>query len=389
METQRINSIDIVRGIVMLIMPLDHICDLLHIDSLTQSPTDLSTTTPLLFFSRWITHFCAPIFVFLAGTSAQRFLAKQQNISVAKNYLLKRGTYLIILEFLVVNFLIYFDPAFHNQLFEVIAAIGFGFICLAIMLRLDQKIITLLGLFIVFLHGLFPLIPFGEQTLLKSILSPLFGPSAVPLTDDRILIIAYAPLPWLGIMLLGFATGSLYELEQSLRLKKLLRLGAVSILLFFVFRVMNSYGDPSKWSTQANEVYTVLSFLNVSKYPPSLLFCLMTLGLMLLALAYFEKTRNRVSDFALVFGRVPLFFFLLHFLAIHLLLIAVLLFQGFSWQELSFSSGNFGRPKNVPSGVTLAYVLLIWPILIIALYPICKWFGSIKQRNKSWWVSYL
>lgn len=143
METQRINSIDIVRGIVMLIMPLDHIRDLLHIDSLTQSPTDLSTTTPLLFFSRWITHFCAPIFVFLAGTSAQRFLAKQQNISVAKNYLLKRGTYLIILEFLVVNFLIYFDPAFHNQLFEVIAAIGFGFICLAIRSK-DYRFIRLI-----------------------------------------------------------------------------------------------------------------------------------------------------------------------------------------------------------------------------------------------------
>ncbi len=206
---KRINSIDFTRGLVMIIMALDHVRDMLHIDSLTQSPTNLSTTSPMLFFTRWITYLCAPIFVFVAGTSAYFSFKSKNNLVQSRSFLLKRGLWLILLEFTVVNFGLFFNLKFNTFIFEVIAAIGFGFSILSLLLKASSKTIGIAGLVIIFCHNLFPLIPFIEGSVLKSILTPLFTLTAIPVTPHTILVMAYPPVPWLGIMLVGFAAGKL------------------------------------------------------------------------------------------------------------------------------------------------------------------------------------
>lgn len=215
----RIQSIDIVKGIVMIIMALDHTRDLIHIDSITQNPTDLLTTTPLLFFTRWITHLCAPIFVFLAGTSAYMSFKNKNNISETKQHLLKRGLFLILLEFTIINFGIFFDIGFHTLLFAVIASTGFGFIILSLLLKLSSKQLAIIGLLILFCHNLTSLIPFGETSILKFILTPFFSPTAIPLFAGQTFVIGYPPIPWLGIMLLGFACGPYFEMAKEKKRK--------------------------------------------------------------------------------------------------------------------------------------------------------------------------
>ena len=193
---ERIKSIDIVRGLVMIIMALDHVRDLSHLTSITQSPTDLLTTTPILFFTRFVTHFCAPTFVFLAGVSAYLSFINRSNISQSREFLFKRGLWLIVLEFTIVNLGIFFDLGFHSFLFEVIATIGFGFIVVGLLLKLSSKTIGLIGLGIIFCHNLLPLIPFTDGAFIKILLSPLFGTVLYPLTSHTNLIIGYPPIPW-------------------------------------------------------------------------------------------------------------------------------------------------------------------------------------------------
>ncbi|HTF29698.1 MAG TPA: heparan-alpha-glucosaminide N-acetyltransferase domain-containing protein [Flavitalea sp.] len=386
---KRIYSIDITRGIVMVIMALDHVRDLIHVDAITQSPTNLETTTPILFFTRWITYLCAPTFVFLAGTSAYLSFKRTNDVSQTRSFLFKRGVYLVLLEFVIVNSLLYFDPGFHNFIFEVIAAIGFGFIVLALLLRSSVKSIGIAGLVIVCLHNLFPLIPFEEGSIFKTILSPLFGPAAFPLSADRLLIVAYPPVPWLGIMLTGFASGKLFEQTEVKRKSTFIKIGAAALLLFFVLRLINIYGDSAQWSTQKNTVYTFLSFINVTKYPPSLLFCLVTLGIMFLMLAFTTNAKGSLVNIVSVYGKVPLFYFLLHFLVIHVIMIVVMLLQGFQWHQLDFASGSFGRPKGKESGLSLTAVYLIWIGVVFVLYKPCLWLGKYKAEHKQWWLKYL
>jgi uncharacterized membrane protein len=386
MENDRIASIDIVRGIVMIIMPLDHVRDLLHESSLIQSPTDLATTTPILFFTRWITYLCAPAFVFLAGASVYRMLLKKNDPVRTRSFLIKRGVFLIALEFLVVNTIIYFDLSFHNLLFEVIAAIGFGFIVLSFMLQWRLQFILLFGLIIIFLHNALLGIP---DSIVKTVLSPFFAVSQFPLPGDRAFTIAYPPIPWLGIMLTGFAAGKVFDMSQLKRVQTFLRLGWTALLLFVVLRMLNIYGDPSPWSFQKSGIYTGMSFINVSKYPPSLLFSLVTLGIMFLLLAYAEKLGKGISRVISVYGKVPLFYFIVHFLVIHILLLVVLFWQGFSWSEFSFASGTFGRPTHAASGLALPYIFVIWLGIVVILYRPCIWFYAYKQRSNSRWIKYL
>ncbi len=240
---KRIFSIDFARGLVMIIMPLDHVRDLMHIYATTQSPTDLTTTTPLLFFTRWITYLCAPIFVFLAGTSAY-ISNKKRTHSASSIFLAKRGLWLVVLEFTFVNFGIFFDPGFHNFIFEVIAAIGFGFLILSVMLKLPAKTIGIIGLAIIFCHELFSLIPLANNSIVKTILSPLFTLTIYPVTPHTTLIIAYPPIPWLGIILVGFASGKFFELPERKRFNLFVKIGISALLLFAILRFINAYGDP-------------------------------------------------------------------------------------------------------------------------------------------------
>ncbi len=386
---KRINSIDIVRGLVMIIMALDHTRDLMHVNSLNQNPTDLATTTPILFFTRWITYLCAPIFVFLAGTSSYISFMSKNNVSETKWHLLKRGLWLIILEFTVVNFAIFFDIGFHTVLFEVIASTGLGFIILSLILNLRVKTIGIIGLIILFCHNLFPLVPFAEGSIFKIILTPLFSPTAIPLFANKLFVMGYPPIPWLGIMLAGFAIGQYFMMEEGTRKKVFINLGTGTILIFIVIRFINIYGDSAQWALQKNSVFTFLSFMNVSKYPPSLVFCLVTLGIMFLLLAFADFFNKSFKKIVSVYGKVPLLYFIVHFYVIHLITLAVLFIQGFHWSQLEFATGTFGRPKNVESGVPLWVIYVIWLLVVAALYKPCLWFGEYKATHKHWWLKYL
>jgi len=386
---KRIYSIDFTRGVVMIIMALDHVRDFMHVNSITQSPTDLSTTTPLLFFTRWITYLCAPIFVFLAGTSAYISFKNKGNVSQSRKFLLKRGLWLILLEFTVVNFALWFDAGFHILIFEVIATIGFGFIILGLLMKSSSKTIGIIGLFILFSHNLFTLIPFGQGSIFKIILSPLFELGAFPLTSHTNFIMAYPPVPWLGIILTGFASGKLFELPDAKRKSVFLKTGSGALLLFVALRFINIYGDPALWAPQKNAMYTFLSFMNVTKYPPSLLFCLITLGIMFLILAFAEQAKNKLTEKVSVYGKVPLFYFIVHLYIIHISLIVLLIAQDFHWPDFSFATGTFGRPKGVESGVALWAIYVIWIAIVLALYKPCLWFGKYKATHKQWWLKYI
>lgn len=386
---KRINSIDVTRGLVMIIMALDHVRDMMHVNAITQSPTDLATTTPVLFFTRWITHLCAPVFVFLAGTSAYLSFKRGAGISETRNFLLKRGAWLLLLEFTIVNFGLFFDPLFRTIIFEVIAAIGCGFIVLAFLMGLSSTTIGVIGLLIIGGHNLVPLIHFSEGSFLKTVLTPLFNLSAFPLTPHTTFIIGYPPIPWLGVMLTGFASGTFFELPAANRKRLFLKIGCVALLLFIAIRFINIYGDPVRWSAQKNGVYTFLSFMNITKYPPSLLFCLVTLGIMFLILAAAEGVKNEVVQVLSVYGKVPLFYFLVHFYLIHLITIALLLLQGFHWWQLHFASGTVGRPKGVTSGVGLPLIYGIWIVVVAVLYKPCRWYGKYKAEDKQGWLKYV
>jgi uncharacterized membrane protein len=385
---KRIASIDITRGLIMIIMALDHVRDLMHVNSVTQSPTDLTTTTPVLFFTRWVTYLCAPVFVFLAGTSAYLSFRNRSNISQSRKFLLKRGFWLVLLEFTIVNFGLFFDLGFHTFIFEVIATIGFGFIILSLLLKIPSKTIGIVGLLIIFCHNLMPLIPFGPHSMAKAILSPLFDLGVFPLFSNRIFLMAYPPVPWLGIMLVGFASGKLFELPANNRKRIFLQIGAGALLLFVLLRLLNIYGDPAPWSSQKTTLFTFLSFMNITKYPPSLIFCLITLGIMFLLLTVAEQAENPITRIANIYGKVPLFYFILHFYTIHILLMILLFFQGFHWADLNFASGSFGRPKAAPSGVLLWAVYFIWISVVAALYKPCAWFARYKAGHKDWWLKY-
>lgn len=372
----------------MIIMALDHVRDLMHVDSITQIPTDLATTSPLLFFTRWITHLCAPIFVFLAGTSVYLSLQNKNNFSEKRALLIKRGFWLIFIEFTIVNFGLFFDIGFHTLLFEVIAAIGFGFIILGLLLKINSKTLGIIGLTIIVCHNLLPIIPFAENSIFKAVLTPFFSPLVIPFSG-RTFIMGYPPIPWLGIMLVGFATGKFFEMETEKRKKLFTKIGLSSLSLFFVIRFINIYGDPVLWTSQKDSIFTFLSFMNITKYPPSLLFCLATLGILFLLLAFAEQFHNSIKKVTLVYGKVPLFYFVVHFYVIHVFTLIMLFVQGFNWSQLEFTSGTFGRPKGLESGLTLWAIYLIWIFVVALLYKPSQWFGKYKAENNYWWLKYI
>ncbi len=385
---KRIASIDYMRGIVMMIMALDHVRDMLHSTSITQQPTDLATTTPVLFFTRWITHLCAPTFVFLSGASAFMSMKRTNDITATRNFLLSRGLVLILLEFTVVNFGLWFDIHFSVFLFDVIATIGFGFVVLALLIKLPLRTIATIGLAIIFLHNLSPLVPGAETSLFKKVLMPFFAPGALPLGNGRLFVMGYPPIPWLGIMLVGFAAGQLFLMDDSRQKRIFLTTGCAAILLFILIRTINIYGDSIRWTAQKDGLYSFLSFINVTKYPPSLDFTLLFLGILFLLLAYLQNRENWFLRIATVYGKTPLFYFIVHFYIIHLLVFAMIFLQGFGTNDMVFGF-NFGRPQS-GSGIPLWGVYLVWIGILMVMYPLCKKYGAYKlQHREKKWLHYL
>lgn len=380
----RVRGIDIVRGLAMVVMALDHVRDLFHAPSLVSSPTDLATTTPAIFLTRFVTHFCAPIFVFLAGTSAYLSLRKTGDVKAARRFLVKRGLWLTLLEFTAVNFGIWFDVDFDTILIQVIAAIGFGFIFLGLLLKWSPKTIGIIGIVLVLIQTILPILPVADG-IAKTAISALFFPTAFNIGSHFILY-AYPILSWTAILFMGFGTGKLFT-EDNYQ-SRLLGLGSVLLASFILLRFFN-IGDIAPWSEQKNLAFTVLSFLNVTKYPPTLLFCLLTLGVMFLLIWLSEKASGKVTSILETYGKVPMFYYLLHWYLIHITLLITLRFQGITFDEMDFSGLQFGRPKAIPSGLSLVWVYVVWIGIVCVLYFPVKWYARYKATHSATWLRYV
>jgi uncharacterized membrane protein len=393
----RIQSIDILRGLVMVIMALDHVRDFFFKGvsagaAVATDPTNLATTTPALFFTRWITHFCAPVFVFLAGTSI--FLMSQKKSKGELSiFLLKRGLWLVFVEIIIITFGWRFDPLFRLFILQVIWAIGISMIILGFLVRLPWKIILLIGFIIVCGHNFLDY-PAINQSLKGSFISDIIyfaNFSFYPLWSNHTVVIIYAFLPWTGVMLLGYCFGKLYMkgVDPAWRKKILIGIGLGLVLLFLVLRFIDFYGDPVQWSTQSRGgLFTFLSFLNLNKYPPSLLYLCMTLGPAILLLAFIEKMQNWFTRTMSIYGRVPMFYYILHFYLIHLIVVIVFYLSGFTAKDINGPNHIFlFRPPTFGFGLWGVYA--VWIFVVIALYPFCKKYDSYKSSNQKWWLSYL
>lgn len=384
----RLTSIDFTRGIVIVIMALDHIRDLLHTGGVTVDPLDLNTTTLGLFMTRFVTHFCAPVFVFLAGTSAYLMTQQQNNLLKTQKFLFSRGIWLIFLEIVVVGFGIWWDLKFRTILFQVIFAIGVGFIVLSALIKFKAQTLGIIGLLIIGLHDALPHLSFPNNKVAEFIWTILFQRGFFNFSPDRGLIIGYAIVPWLGIMLFGFGFGKVFEMEVSRRRKILLLSGSIAMVLFITLRGFNLYGDAKPWSIQPSGTFSFLSFINVSKYPPSLLYTAITLSVMFFVLFLADEKDNKVTRFFITYGRVPMFFYLLHWYVVHASMFVMILMQGVTWQQMPFGLMQFGRPE-VGVGLELPYVYLYWVGLILFMYPLCRWYGNYKAGNKQKkWLAY-
>jgi uncharacterized membrane protein len=347
---------------------------------MTQSPTNLQTTTTLIFMTRWVTHLCAPTFVFLSGVSAYILFKRSENFSESRAFLLKRGLWLVILEFTVINFGLWYDIHFRLLLMEVVSVIGLSFIVLSFLLKLPSRIIGIAGIVLIFSHDLLQGIPVPANPVINFLTSVFFRPALTQITPGLSFYTSYPLIPWLGIMMAGFACGEIFDFPQEKRGRIFLKLGLAILSIFIFIRLINVYGDPSVWKQQKSTLFTFLSFINTTKYPISLLFTLLFLGIMFLILFISEKIKNRFTEILSVYGRVPLFYFIIHLFIIHSLMFLMLSFQGFTGKDLLFGAFNNGRPK-AGGGVDLSLIYLIWLSVVVLLYPVCKWYGNYKSEH--------
>ncbi|MEP1487333.1 MAG: heparan-alpha-glucosaminide N-acetyltransferase domain-containing protein [Algibacter sp.] len=390
-KSTRIESIDVLRGLVMVIMALDHTRDFFHYGSFFTNPTNLETTTPFLFFTRFITHYCAPVFVFLAGTSAFLYGSKKTKPELFK-FLFTRGLWLVFLEITLNNLLWKFDITFSRIILQVIWAIGLSMMALSVLIFLSRKLVLIIGIIIVAGHNLLDGIVMQGNSLQSIVWYVLHQANVVPISDTSDVGIFYPILPWIGVMLLGYSLGYLYlkEFNPVLRKKWLLRIGMGAIVLFFILRGANIYGDLVPWTIQDTTSKTIMSFFKVSKYPPSLAYVLITIGPALLFLYAFESVKNKVIDFFLIFGRVPLFYYFLHILVIHVFAIIGLLIFGGNWQDMILTKNAFSSATLINYGYSLFVVYMVWIGVITLLYFPCKKYMIYKANNKDkWWLSYL
>jgi uncharacterized membrane protein len=390
METAtRIRSIDIMRGLVMILMALDHTRDFFHISASTADPLDPATTTTWLFFTRWITHFCAPVFIFLSGISV--FLSSQSKTpSNAAAFTVKRGIWLIFAEVFIMTFALTFNPGYSFIFLLVFWSIGCSMILLGIFARISKPLVLAIGLFIVFGHNLLILADL-PKTGTTAVLIKIFingAATIIPISSAHVVGIFYAVVPWTGIMFLGYAAGAWYKKDFPAvsRRKYLLISGLVLCLLFIVLRTLNVYGDPSPRKEFPLLMQNIFSFLNVSKYPPSLLFFCMTIGPALLLLALMEKICGKVTRVISAYGAVPFFYYVLHFYLLHFLLVIAFFLSGYQSKDIA-QSILFFRPPTF--GFSLPAVYAIWLFVVASLYQPCLWFKRYKTNHNQWWLKYI
>lgn len=376
---QRLQAIDIVRGLIMVIMALDHVREFYSYTA--YRATDVAQASVALFLTRWITHLCAPTFVFLSGISIFFYFKKVGELKATSQFLVVRGLWLIVVEVLIISFIL--TQGYQLTLLEVIWTIGCSMILLAGLIWLPKPIQIALALAMIFGHNALP--PMGAVSS-SNILFAFLHNSPFFIANPPILV-AYTIVPWLGVMLLGYVLGPWFTYAAKKRNNLLLTTGISTLVFFLLLRFLNVYGDPSPWDFQERgSIYTVLSFLNVTKSPPSLLFLSVTLGITCICLVFADKFGTRVKEFFMTYGRVPLFFFILH--------LAVISFTSYLWTYFAFGQGvnlSFSDAKDWPADYSpsLLRTYLVWLLIVGALYFPCRWYGQFKSAHKVWWLKYL
>ena len=388
----RLTSIDMLRGLAIVIMAIDHVRDYFMVAG-EMDPMTNPAIGAALFFTRWITHFCAPVFVFLAGTSAGLMAARKTQPALGA-FLFKRGLWLIFVEWFVVATAWSFAPWGIEQAgglvavpMQVIWAIGAGMVILAGAQFLGQRACLVIGGAILVGHNL--LDPIWPATSGVFDTSPpwwaaLHTQMAIAI-GPFFLAFVYPLLPWIGVMLVGYWTARLFQEPVERRNAWLLAGGPAATAAFVVIRGAGIYGDPNPWQVRGGAIRTLIDFLNVTKYPPSLLFLLMTLGPAAVLCAFADRVPDAVRQPLIAFGRAPFAFYVAHLYVIHALAVAFGVMQGFEARQ--FLTFSFFFPKGY--GVGLPGVYLLWLLVIATLYPLCKWVAAVKGRRQEWWLSYL
>jgi len=405
----RIDSVDLLRGLVMVVMLVDHTRDFVHHDTFFFDATDMSRTYPALFFTRWITHYCAPVFVFLSGAGAYFQLARGKTKPELSKFLLTRGLWLIVLEFTVIRFLVFWNLAYDQFLgfAQVIWVFGWSMILLSVLIYLPIRAIAAFGIVMIALHNLLDGVRVtgwqGPGSPLPGFIGHLWiilhqGGIALPFGfPGPIWFILYPLIPWLGLMAAGYAFGSIYNGTPEERRRTLMRWGLGLTIGFIVIRAINIYGDPSEWARQKTAVMTVASFLNLSKYPPSLLYIMMTIGPSMIALAFWEKynaksvepaTRGPIARMLITYGKVPLFFYILQWVYAHSAGYILSVIAG-KPTFIYFRLPGPGPTTPDDVGFNLLTVWAVWLAGVILIYPLCKWYANLKARRTDWWLSYL
>jgi uncharacterized membrane protein len=389
--TARTASIDLLRGAVMVLMVLDHARDFFN--GFRVRPTDLAATTPALFFTRWITHFCAPVFVLLAGVAACLFGMRNGPQRLSR-FLLSRGLWLVILEVTVVRLCWIPDPGYHLTVIQVIWTLGWSMIVLAALSRLPWPAVAAIGGIIVAGHNLLDGIRARDLGGLGPLWTILHQQGVLEPAPGHRLFISYPILPWIGVMALGFCLGRIFTWPADQRRRFLIRVGGAASATFVVLRFINIYGDPKPWTVQPRGgLFTLLSFLNCDKYPPSLAFLLMTLGPALIVLGLLQRPGDDPSGEReppallrplLVFGRVPLLFYVGHLVLLRYVSLPLSVAKfGFA-AAVQPPPGHAGSPEY-----PLWATYVVWALALLLLYPLCRWFAAVKARRRDWWLSYL
>jgi uncharacterized membrane protein len=383
----RIESIDLLKGLVMVIMALDHVRDFFHYSAFIFDPSDPAQSTLPIFFTRFITHFCAPAFSFLAGSSAY-MAGKRKTKKELSIFLVKRGLWLIFIEMTIVNFAWYFDIYFRSPEFLVIWCLGISMIVLAGLIHFPLKAILIFSCLLIFGHNLLDTIHFDGNFFWVI----LHEQSVFKISNSYKFYVDYPMLPWVGVMALGYYFGSFYNKTfDPAERKNVFNIISISaIALFVALKWTNMYGEPNPFKHFGTAAKDLMSFLQLTKYPPSLLFLLVTLGGVFLFLANTEKLRGSIVKFFCVFGRVPFFYYILHLYLIHLFALVLAQLTGFGWESMILTDWMTEVPALQGYGFNLFIVYLIWIGVVLLLYPLCRKFDVYKQTHKEkWWLSYL
>lgn len=381
----RITSVDLLKGVVIILMALDHVRDFFHADAYLYDPTDLSQTTAPIFLTRFITHFCAPVFVFLAGTSAF-FVGRRLNKKDLSIWLLKRGLWLVIAEITIIKLGWTFKLDYTFVVLQVIWALGACMIFLSALIHVPPKILLSICLIGIFGHN--ALDHYNPETALWNILHS----RGLVTTTPPFIFPAYPLIPWIFVMPLGYLLGALYvtDFNTIKRQKMLLQIGLSSIFIFIIIRTFSSYGEPNIRTGFSWSVQSFLEYINVTKYPPSLLYLLITLGPSLVFLSLAEKMRGKFHDALVLVGRVPMFFYIIHIYVIHALAVIAAMALGYSPSVMIIDRFVTLQPELQGYGFGLWMVYAVWIIVVLALYPLCKWYWNYKSTHRQhWWLTYV